>query len=55
MEQAYAQLRTDKDGKIGMYCVGSTVIHYYLDDYIKSEFVEVFQPRFSYSKFTQSK
>lgn len=34
MEQAYAQLRTDKDGKIGMYCVGSTVIHYYLDDYI---------------------
>lgn len=34
MEQAYAQLKADKDGKIGMYCVGSTVIHYYLDDYI---------------------
>ena len=34
MEQAYAKLKKDTDGKIGMYCVGSTAIHYYLDDYI---------------------
>ncbi len=34
MEKAYATLRDEMNQQLGMYCVGSTVIHYYLDDYI---------------------
>jgi cell division protein FtsA len=34
MEQAYASLQSEMNQQIHMYCVGSTVIHYYLNDYI---------------------
>lgn len=34
MEKAYDTLKKDSDQQHGMYCVGSTAIHYYLDDYI---------------------
>lgn len=34
MEAAYKKMKDGTEQDIGMYCVGSTVIHYYLDDYI---------------------
>ena len=34
MEKAYATLREELQGDVRMYCVGSSVIHYYLNDYL---------------------
>ena len=34
MENAYEELKKSMKQDVNMYCVGSTVIHYYLDDYI---------------------
>lgn len=34
MEAAYEEMKNGMQQDIHMYCVGSTVIHYYLDDYI---------------------
>lgn len=34
MEAAYEKMKKGMEQDINMYCVGSTVIHYYLDDYI---------------------
>lgn len=34
MEAAYEKMKDGMEQDISMYCVGSTVIHYYLDDYI---------------------
>lgn len=34
MESAYEEMKKGMEQDIHMYCVGSTVIHYYLDDYI---------------------
>lgn len=34
MEHAYAALREELQGDVRMYCVGSSVIHYYLNDYL---------------------
>ena len=34
METAYGELKKSMEADMNMYCVGSTVIHYYLDDFI---------------------
>lgn len=34
MEAAYGKMKEGLEQDINMYCVGSTVIHYYLDDYV---------------------
>ncbi|MBQ1689629.1 MAG: rod shape-determining protein [Lachnospiraceae bacterium] len=34
MEQAYAHLKANTQLETSMYCVGSTVVHYYLDDFL---------------------
>ncbi len=34
MELAYTELKNSMSKDVNMYCVGSTVVHYYLDDFI---------------------
>ena len=34
MEQAYTTLKKEYNKEVSMYCVGSSVIHFYLDDFI---------------------